>query len=175
MKKNKQDYLGKPSRTQGDLLVYFIIHNSISVLLFFVLTIYFEVYVGTELLIGYVFQREFWEMVLLEVFPISVFSSITARLITLYGIINGYIWYKNRKRIVKKSPKRWSELNQKINKVGIAFFLTSLLTSIIYGIGLIGILQIAIFNETTLTTLIIVYTGFKIGTFLFVRYIVGRL
>jgi len=175
MKKSSEKYLGKSERVQGDALMYFVLHNSISILIFFVLTIYFEVYIGTERLIGFVFQREFWELVLFQVFPISILSSITGRLIALYGVINGYIWYKNRKRVVKKSQKRWSELNNGLNRIGIAFFISALFTSVIYSLGLVAILQFVIFDESSLLTLVIVYIGFKIGTFLFVRYLVGRL
>lgn len=140
---------------------------------FFLITVRLGIYVGKERLIGFVFQKEFWEMTIFQVFPIAVISSIIGR-ITAYFMINGYYNYKDRKRKIKRATKKWSELNKGINRLSLAFFIAALITSTIYSLGVISILQFAIFSEETLLTLIIVYVGIKIGTFFLVKYLVGE-
>lgn len=162
----------KSGRVEGDLLTYFIAHNIISVFFFFVFTVYFGIYIGKERLISFVFQKEFWEMTIFQVFPIGIVSSIIGR-ITAYYIMKLYYDRKNRRRKMKKSMKRWNELNSGINRLGLAFFLAMLITSIIFSLGLIGILQFMIFNEKTLLTLIAIYIGVKIATFYLVSWFVG--
>lgn len=162
----------KSERTSGDLLTYFIIHNSVSVLFFFLSTLYFGIYIGVDRLIGFVFQKEFWELAIFQVFPICVISSLIGR-ITAYYILKGSHNYRNRKRTIKRTPKKWSELNTGINKLGLEFFISALITALIFSLGLISVLQFAVFNEQTLLTLIIIYAGVKIGTHYFVQYIVG--
>ncbi len=168
----RKSYSEKSERASGDLLTYFIIHNLVSVFFFFLLTLYFEIYIGADRLIGFVFQKEFWELAIFQVFPICVISSFIGR-ITAYYTLKGYHNYRNRKRAIKRTPKRWSELNTEINRIGLAFFISVLVTSIIFSLGLISVLQFAVFNEQTFLTLIIIYAGVKIGTFYFVKYIVG--
>lgn len=154
------------SRASGDLLFYFITHNVISVIFFFLLTVRFEVYMGKEQLIGFIFQKEFWELTIFQVFPISVISSLIGR-ITAFYIMKGYHKYHK-----KRATKRWSELNKGINRMGIQFIITTLITSLIFSLGLVSILQFTVFNEETLLTLIIIYIGIKIGTYFFVRWLV---
>jgi len=170
--RSRREVSGKSERVEGDLLTYFVLHNLISVIFFFLITVRLGIYVGRERLIGFVFQKEFWEMTIFQVFPIGVISSFIGR-ITAYYIMKGYHNYKNRKKKINKSMKKWSELNKGINRLGLAFFISALITSTIYSLGVISVLQFAIFSEETLLTLIIVYIGIKIGTFYFVQWLVG--
>ena len=172
MREKNKNYSGKSERVTGDLIWYFCLHNLISVFFFFLFTISFDLYMGQELMLSDIFSKEFWGMVLLQVFPLSILSSIVGRG-SAYYMINGYIKLKYHKRRVKKSIKRWSELNRGINKLGLVFLITALITSIIYSLGLVGILQYALFSEETLLTLIVVYIGLKIGIFYLVRWGIG--
>lgn len=157
----------KSERATGDLITYFILHNIISITFFFLITIQLEIYVGKDRLIGYIFQKEFWDLAILQVFPISIVSSIIGR-ITAFFMINLYLKYQK-----KKAPKRWSELNKGLNKLGLQFIITAIITAIFYSLGIIGILQYAVFSEETLLSLIIIYVGVKIGTFYFVQWFIG--
>ena len=172
MRKNRERVGGKSERVGGDALTYFIAHNSISIFLFFVVTLYLEIYAGKEQLIGFIFQREFWELTLFQIFPISVLCSLLGR-IGAYYIINWSIEYKNKKRSIKKSTKRWGELNEGINRLGLVFVISALITSLIYSLGLVAILQFVVFNEESFFALISIYVIFKIGTHVFVRWLVG--
>ena len=162
MKGNKK----KVTRASGDAILYFCFHNAISLIFFFVLTINLDIYSGTDLMIVYVFSRDFWYMALLQVFPVLILSSIIGRL-TAFITINLYCNYKER------PMKRWSELNNGINKIGIVFIITALITSIVYSLGLIVLLQNAIFDEETLITLVASYMGLKLLTFIIIRWFVG--
>lgn len=172
MRRNKTQHSGKSERVTGDLIWYFALHNLISVGFFFFFTIGLDLYMGQDLMLSDLFSKEFWELVILQIFPLSIISSLIGRA-SAYLSINGFIKLKNRKRRVKKSTKRWSELNRGINRLGLVFFITALITSVIYSLGLVGILQYAIFSEETLLTLIMVYIGLKIGTFYLVRWGIG--
>ena len=168
----RKEYSEKSERASGDLLTYFIIHNSVSVLFFFIFTLYFGIYIGADRLIGFVLQKEFWELAIFQVFPICVISSLIGRIIAFYAL-KGYHNYRNRKRSIKRTPKKWSELNTGINKLDLTFFISALFTSFIFSLGLISILQFAMFNEKTLLSLIVIYVGVKIGIHYSAQYIVG--
>lgn len=172
MRESRERVGGKSERVGGDALTYFIVHNSFSIFLFFVVTLYFGIYAGKEQLIGFVFQKEFWELTLFQIFPISVLCSLLGR-IGSYYIINSYIRYKNKKRTIKKSTKRWGELNEGINRLGLVFIISALITSFIYSLGLVAILQFVVFNEESFFALISIYVILKIGTHVFVRWFVG--
>ena len=182
MKKNAKEGIitGKSERASGDLLSYFLLHNLISVLFFFLFTIFMGIYDSmTDVyglswieLFGYLINQNFWELTLFKIFPLSVISSILGRITAFYSI-RGYYVIKDRKRETKRVPKRWSELNTKINRIGIKFFITALITSFIYSFGVISVLSRAFFNEVTFLPLLIVYTLLKIGVFFFVRWFVG--
>jgi len=163
---------GGSERASGDLLVYFILHNMISVFFFFVFTVSMGIYVEQSLTLGYVFSKEFLELTTFQIFPISVISSIIGRITAFYAIKAGYA-YDDRKRRIKRSMKRWSELNEGINKMGLKFLITALITSFFYSLGIVALLSYLVFDETTLLPLIIIYSGLKISTYFFVRWLVG--
>ena len=177
MKKHRTE---KSERVSGDLLFFFGLHNLISVLFFFLFTYFLGVYAGREdvynfswiQVIGYLINSEFWKMTILQIFPILIITGLLGRVTAFYGI-KGYYAVKDRNQETKRATKRWSELNTKINRIGIKFFITALITSFIYSIGIISLLSQAVFQETTLLPLIIMYSVVKIITFIGVRWLVG--
>lgn len=180
MQEGQRVYTEKSERVSGDLLSYFLAHNIISVLFFFVFTIAMGIYARQEDLygfswiqvIGYLISIEFWELTVFQIFPISIISSIIGRITAFYSI-KGYYRYKDRKQRTRRTTKRWSELNRGINRMGLKFLITSLITSFIYSIGVITMLSYAIFDENTLLPLIVVYSVLKIGIHFLVRWLVG--
>ena len=180
MRKDNRDYAESGERASGDLLTYFILHNLLSVLFFFLFTIAMGIYaeqvniLGFSWIqvIGYIISSDFWELMVFQVFPISVISSVLGRITGFYAIKIYYI-IRDRKLKTRRTTKRWSELSKGINRMGIKFFITALLTSFIYSIGLIVLLSFAIFGEATLLPLVLIYTALKIGTYFFVRWFVG--
>ena len=172
MRENKRDYIISSERASGDLLGYFILHNMISVFFFFVFTISVGIYVGQDITLGYVVSSEFWELTVFRIFPLSVISSIVGR-VTAFYVIKGYYKYVDRNRRVKRVMKRWSEMNKGINRMGIKFLITALITSFFYSTGVIMLLTYMVFDETTLLPLVLIYSVLKFSTFFFVRWLVG--
>ena len=165
-RRRKRSYLEGSERTSGDLLSYFILHNIISVLFFFMLTLGFGIYKTQNLTWAFILSSEFWELTIFNIFPLFVLSAIIGR-ITAYYIVKGYNTWK------KTASKRWSELNKGINKIGIRFLITALFTAFFYSLSVISMLQFVVFDEDTLLTFILIYSGLKIATFYFVRWLVG--
>lgn len=179
MDKSKKSYSRKAQRphvqtTQkvtGDAISYFILHNMISVFFFFLFTINLEVYDAREITITFLFTLDFWEMVIFEVFIFSMLSSGIGR-VGAYLIIKGGYYLRNRKRRKKKITKRWGELNSGINQFHwLVFILTALITSLIYSLGVVFILRDTIFSSDSLSSLIVIYIGFKVGVYFFIRWL----
>lgn len=172
--------VGSSVRASGDLWGYFLLHNMLSIFLFFVVSISLGIYTEYDMLIEYswtqileyVISSEFWELTVFRIFPISVICSIAGRIIAFYSV-KGYYKYVDRNREVKRAMKRWSEMNSKINQMGIRFFITALITSFFYSVGLVALLSFLVFDETTLLPLIVIYSLLRFGTFYFVRWFVG--
>ncbi len=170
-KKSRRPYSRKKKkakRVTGDALLYFCLHNLISVFFFFLFTVRLDVYDGMDVPIAFLFTSEFWEMVIFQILLLSIVSSSIGRA-TAFFIMKGYFKYG-----AKKAMKRWSELNTGINNFSlIIFLLTALITSIVYSLGIVMILQDRIFSDNSLLTLIFTYILFKTGVFFFVRWLVG--
>lgn len=167
-KRNSPGKKQKTERVTGDALLYFFLHNLISVFFFFLFTVRLEIYDGTNVSVAFLFTLEFWEMVIFQILLFSIVSSIIGR-ITAFMLMKAYFKYG-----AKKSMKRWTELNTGINRFSLVIFLlTALITSIVYSLGIIAILQDRIFSENTLLTLIFTYILFKTGVFFVVRWFIG--
>jgi len=172
MQEGRRDYVESGERASGDLFGYFLLHNLISVWFFFVFTIGLGIYTERDVTFVYFFSSEFWELTIFQIFPISVISSILGRITAFYGV-KGCYKYMDRNRKVKKPTKRWSEMNRGINRMGLRFLITALLTSFIYSLGIIILLSYSIFNEATLLPLMLIYFSLKVTIYLFVRWFVG--
>lgn len=172
MQEGRRSYLESSERASGDLFGYFLLHNLISVLFFFWFTMSLGIYVERDFMFGYFISSEFWELTIFQIFPLSVISSLLGRVTAFYSI-KGYYKYIERKTKIKRTTKRWSEMNRKINRMGLRFLITALLTSFIYSVGMITMLSYAIFDETTLLPLMVIYFGLKVGIYLSVRWFVG--
>ncbi|KKN04918.1 hypothetical protein LCGC14_1092580 [marine sediment metagenome] len=171
LNKNKNHERSRSKRAErisGDLYLYFILHTIFSILVFFIFTVgLFKIYIYEikEITIGFLFGADFWELVF-QIFAMYIISSIMGRIAGYYAI-KGYCKRK------KKAMKRWGELNSGINKVGLVFISSALLTSFLYSLGIIAILQDRIFDENSFLTLLGTYILLKLGVLFFVRWIVG--
>lgn len=181
MKKSRYEDSEKGERTSGDLLAYFMFHNLVSLVFFFVTTLVLQIYVMKDdiygytwiQVIGYLISAEFWELTVFKVFPISIICSVLGR-ITAYYIIKLYVRYRDRKLKTRRTTKRWGELNRGINRMGVKFIITSFIASFIFTIGVVSVLSYAFFDEVTLLPLMLMYALVKLGTFFFVRWFVGK-
>lgn len=171
----------KTERVSGDLLNYFVLHNVYSSLLFFLITfcvgIYaqqLEVYdLGGWELVSYIISSKFLEMAIQTTF--ILFLCCVIGRIGAYYSIKAYLEYRDRKQQVIRATKRWSEYNQKINRMGFKWFISTIFTAIIYCLGAITILSIMLFNEKTLLPLLMVYVFVKIGVHFFTKWLIGKM
>lgn len=172
MQEGRREHVESSERASGDLFGYFLLHNLISVLFFFWFTLGLGIYVERDFTLVYIISSEFWELTIFQIFPISLISSILGRITAFYGI-KGYYRYRDRKTKIRRATKRWSEMNRKINRMGLRFLITALLTSFIYSFGMVAMLSYAVFDETTLLPLMVIYFVLKVGIYLSVRWFVG--
>ncbi len=131
--------------TKGDKIIYTIIHNILSLILFFTITFALNLYGEKSSSIGFMFKREFWSMVI-QVFGVYIVAGVTAR-VTSYFIIK-YIF---------KDIRRFGDLNTGINKLSITYIITAFFTSIVFSLGIILLIQDVLFVTETIFTLIISY------------------
>ena len=180
MREGERNYTKKGERISGDLFWYFVFHNVVSVLYFFGFTLALGVYTERGSILGntwtqtliYLLSSEFWQLTIFQIFPLSVISSVLGRITAFYSI-KGYIRWRDRKEASRRTSKRWSELNRGINRMGLRFLITAMITSFVYSIGMISYLSYVVFDENALLPLMVVYFGLKVVIYLFVRWFVG--
>jgi hypothetical protein len=151
----------KERRVTGDNFLYFLSHNMISIFLFFTITLAWGLYGEKNSSIVFFISKDFWTLFGM-VFFISILSGISARII-VYVIINK-IYTSNEKHV-----KKFSEINTGVNKLGLNFFLSTFFTCLVFCLGLVTVLQEALFKELTIFTLIFTYVGIKIVIFFIIK------
>ena len=151
-------------RVTGEGIWYFLVHNMISIVLFFMLTIGFSLYGKKDSNIAFLFDIEYWKLVLI-IFGILLMSGVMARILAYVFL---WLFFKYaRKRIMRK----FGDLNTGINKISFPFLITSLIAAVIYSLGVVLILQQAIFSQQTFWTLVMTYIIIKITIFLIVKLV----
>lgn len=162
MPKQKKE---RAERVKADNILYFFLHNILSVFLFFIISIQFNLYnLETNDSFSILISGDFW-IVVFEIFIFSIISGIISRIVVFFGLRIYFYYYRN------KVMKTWTSLNKGWNKISIAFFISSFITAILYVIGFLQILQNSIFSEATLLTLIGAYAILKVSVFIIVRTI----
>ncbi len=149
-------------RVTAEGLWYFILHNIMSIVIFFILTISFELYGEKNSDIAFLFDIEYWKLVF-TIFSILLISGIFSRIFSYIFLV---IFFKYaRKRIMRK----FGDLNTGVNKIGFPFLITALIAAIAYSLGVVLILQQAIFSQQTFWTLVATYVIIKIVIFLSIK------
>ena len=143
-------------RVEGENLYYFALHNMISGSLFLIITALSGIWEIRQTNILNLFTSEFIELVLV-LFAIYLLTGITGR-------ITAFFLMKYLLKANDKVMKKFWDANKGINKIGMVWLLSILLSSLIFAFGIIALLQNAIYDENTFFTLI--------GTYLIVRLIV---
>ncbi|MCP6718929.1 MAG: hypothetical protein KJI71_01675 [Patescibacteria group bacterium] len=154
MKTESQDTEGY---ARGDKHFYFIIHNIISMFLFFGLTNLFRIYPEFSLfnIVGAQFLQK-----LGLVFVISLFAAVSGRVLAFLFL--KLIFFKY---VIKGSKvRRWESLNQGLSRLDGAWVIAMLLSSITFMIGATILLQLLLFpsSENNLLSLMITYLIVKI-------------
>jgi len=156
----------KKGRVQGDFITYFALHNLISMLLFFWIAIPLGFFEQKTEVISDIFSLTFLELIV-NVFALTLFTGIISR---VFG------WLLLRFIVVywrKREMKKFGELNQGINKISIVYILSIFVSSVLFAIGALTILQYVIFGAESLITLVATYIILKIGVYLLIRFFSG--
>lgn len=148
-------------RVEGEILIYALFHNTLSGLLFILITTSMGIYELRVDNISILLTSQFLSMI----FTIFVVSLIT-------GIIGRFFAFFTLKFIFSycnKPMKKFGEINRGINKIGMVFLVSTLITSFLFALGIIAILENMIYDKTTILTLFATYLIIKITVFMTVK------
>ena len=153
----------KNKRSEGDQLFYYILYSMVSMLIFLVVGTQLEYFNLRSNQISFLFTLEFFGIVII-VFLWQLLSNFIARILS-YFIIKAV--YKHT------AIKTIYELNSYgINQIGVRFFLSTFLSSLLWSIGAMVILQNQIFGSNDLLSLILTYIIVNITLYFFTKIIV---
>ncbi|MFW9874992.1 MAG: hypothetical protein ACFFG0_17940 [Candidatus Thorarchaeota archaeon] len=158
----KKEYTQTKGKAGKEMIwYYFILHNIISL-------IFFVWFIGgwglfdrqtTDLIT--IFSMEHLQFVII-IIGISFISGLLGR---FFAYLILYANYKYQKLI----PRTYGELDIGVNKIDSAYFISLILSSILFSIGAIFILQEKIFGDNNVISLILSYFIIKISIMLYVN------
>lgn len=145
----------RAGRVEGDFIYFTVLHNIISMILFFstanVLGLFER---RSEKVIDF-FTFDFISLVAV-VFVLSVMFGLFSRLLAYLIMYQIYIRWR------KTEMKKIGELNRGINKMSLAYFISALIGSIFFSIGVVIIIHSVVFgNSETVISLLISYLVMK--------------
>jgi len=161
-KEKKIRFRGRKGRYNGDRYYYMILHNIISMFLFFWLAISMGLFGKKTQIIQELFRIEFVEL-FIYVFALTIFTGLIARGISY--VILYLLIVKWRKQDMKKI----GEINYGIDAINFNYIISSLLASLLFSIGALVILQDVIFNSNSIISLFLSYGIMKSGVYLLVK------
>lgn len=152
-------------RTKGDSWIYFGLHSIIGSALFIFISLplnLFNLYAGS---VSSLFTSDFL-LSLLLVLILSVGTNISGRIIAYLLLSLFYV------KTIMKTPY---ELNfdNGINKIGTRYVVSILISSLIFSLGLIYILESKIFGDNTLTSFALTYLIIKFVVYTFTIILVA--
>lgn len=150
------------SSASGEEKWFFILHNVFSMSLFFL--------VATRLRL---FSKQSYSLLDIISFDFLGFIGIVIGLTVLLGLfarIFAYcIFYLFYKYSLDKRIKSYWNINQGINEMSTySYFISVILNSVLFSIGVVTLIQLKLFQESNLSTLIGAYIIIKVGVYLFV-------
>ena len=149
-------------RASGEDKWYFILHNVFSMCLFFL--------VATRLRL---FSKQSYSLFDIISFDFLGFICVVIGLTILLGLfarVFAYcIFYLFYRYSLEKHIKSYWSMNKGINEMTTySYFISVILNSILFSIGVVTLIQLKLFQESSLYTLIGAYIIIKIGVYLFV-------
>lgn len=150
-------------RFEGDQLVYYLIHSIIATFIFIYIALQLDFFSLKENTIEYLFTWRFLALIFI-VFLWSLVSSMIARIIGYFLLLGIY----------KHSiPKSFFAINLKgINRLGLRYLLALFITSVLWSLGAITILQDQIFENEDIFSLIIMYVVIKFTVFIITKLMI---
>jgi len=153
----------KKPRVEGDSVYYFLLHNIISMLVFFAFSYPVGLYNEQTELLSDILSFNFFKSILI-IFGLMVLSGVIGRAVA-YIIIKLVfnLW-------LDKTTKKLGELNKgSLNKISFSYFISVFISAVIFAFGALGIVQMKLFGNTTFYSLILTYLLIKIIVFFVTR------
>lgn len=143
---NKEKGYEEVSRT-GKMFdyTYFILHNLISLIIFFWLSQEMNLFDRRTDTITDIFTKEHLNLILI-IMAISLISSIFGRLLS-YGVLWSVYSISDKNNKHKKVIKSFGNVNRGINKIDFAYFVSMFISSLLYSVGAILILREVLFSD----------------------------
>jgi hypothetical protein len=156
----------KSGRAEGDKILYYIFHSLFTALIFILFAIYFDFFILKSEYVTDLFTGSFILSVI-YVFIVSIGANMFARVLAFYMIRGIY------KHSVVKSI--WELNSSGINKIGVRYFVATLITSLLFCLGVVVILSRKIFGtEDEVVAIIVVYLIIKIFVFIGTKILIDR-
>lgn len=162
----KEKKIRRRGRVEGDSIYYFALHNFISMITFFAIAVPLGLFTTEIELVEDLFSFEFLGFILI-IFGLTFLSGILARIIAYVAM---FYFTKN---VLNKQLKTLGQFNDGINKVGMAFAISLFISSVLFAIGAIAIIESMLFTEQTLITLLATYMLIKLLIFIFVKLLMN--
>lgn len=133
---------------------YFVQHNLFSIIFFFTVAMAINLFEQQTYSLWDILSWDFCKFIAL-IFGLNVLVGLLARILAHLIL---YYYFKSQEKTIKP----FIDMNTGINAMDFVYFLTTIISSITFAIGLIGLLQIKVFQENTLTTLVGSYIIIKL-------------
>lgn len=154
-------------KTLADHVPYFVWHNLVSMLLFFLAAWLMGLFDKRTEVISDLFDDYYLPFYGTTLFLMLLFGVI-GRVIAYYAIMAPFY-----KHVLKKTLREFYQLNNDgINKLGLGFIISSFINAFFFTVGALYIIQSSLLGSVTFATLILAYIIMKIVTFLIMK--VGR-
>ncbi|MFX1567226.1 MAG: hypothetical protein ACFFCV_02530 [Promethearchaeota archaeon] len=165
--KSKEKYQKVQGRSEGDQIIYYILHSILGSFLFIMIAIYLDFFRFRGDSIGFLFSIDFI-LTILAIFIWSIITNFIGR------IVAHFILQLLYRRTV---PKTFFELNSTgLNRYGIRYLLATLIASIIFTTGMVYILQYKLFGNSEFLSLIFTYVIIKFFIFIITKmYVQSKL
>lgn len=151
----------KAQRVEGEILWYLVFYNTISGLLFILITTSMGIYELKEDTISIILTSDFLFLIF-AIFVVSLITSIIGRIVAFFTLKFIFTQYG-------KNMKRFGEINTGMNKIGMVYIISTLITTILFAFGAVAILENVIYDKTTVLTLFATYLILKITVYILVK------
>lgn len=151
-------------RAEGDKWIYYILHSFYAALIFIVVAIYFDYFILKSDFVTDIFTISFLQSIGI-VFIVSIAINLFSRVLA----------YKTLQGIYRKSVTRnfWQLNSTGVNKVGVRYLLAILISSALFCLGAVMILQEKLFSQKDeVTSIILIYISIKVFIFIMTKLLV---
>lgn len=160
MKKQK---IKQREKMTGEHWTYFFWHNFISTAIFFIIALQQNLFNIDDITLSYILSQPFLDTVIFIII-VSCGAEVIGRLVGYYLIIRPWAKY-----VIKRDSLSIREISVGFNRFSYRTVISIIITSFLFSIGALFLIEGYFFAEKTFWTLVISYVGFKLGIFIFIK------